>query len=372
MLVARSRPETDYLQCNERLEREGCRSARLLPPYADGIAGGFGDPIRLGLTFHQSVIDLLQSVTISVCRGGRIDFGPVQAQAEAVLKRLEARHDLHLGLARQDQSDPSSCGHPLRVAILAMHFAKHLTDDRDLLVRIGTAALLHDVGKSLIPFEILHSTKPLSDAERREMNRHAELGAQCLLDHHDSDPLAIAAAFGHHRAEDGSDYPKTSHKHPVPMVTSIVKICDIFEALTAARPYKQPMSPIRAYRVMIGMGDKLDQKLLRRFIEVNGVYPVGQFVQLDGGDVAVVRAQTGDMLRPQVALVDDAARSDLLERDEELIDLSDLECACVRNILCELTPDDATERLAERREAEPTAPAPAAAPKRRNPIFGDD
>ena len=372
VLVERNRPETDYLQCNERLEREGCRSARLLPPYADGIAGGFGDPIRLGLTFHQSVIDLLQSVTISVCRGGRIDFGPVQAQAEAVLKRLEARHDLHLGLARQDQYDAFTFGHSLRVAILAMHFAKHLTDDRDLLVRIGTAALLHDVGKSLIPFEILHSTKPLSDAERREMNRHAELGAQCLLDHHDSDPLAIAAAFGHHRAEDGSGYPKTSHKHPVTMVTSIVKICDIFEALTAARPYKQPMSPIRAYRVMIGMGDKLDQKLLRRFIEVNGVYPVGQFVQLDGGDVAVVRAQTGDMLRPQVALVDDAARSDLLERDEELIDLSDLECACVRNILCELTPDDATERLAERREAEPTAPAPAAAPKRRNPIFGDD
>lgn len=345
-LIDRNAPENDFAAFDERLVREGCRTVRLLPPYADGIEGGFGDPVRLGMSFHQTVIDLLQTITVSVCRGGRIDFGPVQAQAEAVLKRLEARGDLHLGLAREDQYDAFTFGHSLRVAILSMSFARTLTDDRGLLIRIGTAALLHDVGKALIPFEILHSTKPLSDEERREMNRHAELGAECLLDHHDSDPLAIAAAFGHHRSPDGSGYPSTSHKHPVSMVTSIVKICDIYEALTAARPYKQPMSPIRAYRVMIAMNEKLDQALLRRFIEVNGIYPVGQLVALEDGSVAVVRAQTGDMLRPQVAVLDDPRGFELLERDEELIDLSDIECCAARQILAELTPAEAQAKLA--------------------------
>jgi len=343
LLSARDPTTSTCADGNRALAEQGCTTARLLPPYAEAVEAAFGDPVRLGLPFHQKVIDLLQTVTVTVCRGGRIDFGPVQGQAEEVLKRLEAREDLHLGLARQDQYDAFTFGHSLRVAILSMHFAKALTDDRDLMIRIGTAALLHDVGKSLIPFEILHSNKPLDEDERREMNRHAELGAECLLDHREADPLAVAAAFGHHRTPDGSGYPRTTHQHPVSMVTSIVKICDIFEALTAARPYKQPMSPIRAYRVMIAMGDKLDQRLLKRFIEINGVYPVGQLVELDGGEVAVVRAQTDDMLRPQVALMDGG--SDLLMRDEELIDLSDIECGCARSILCELTPDAAAAKI---------------------------
>jgi len=353
-LIARNVREGTIAEHNERLAQCQCLHVRLLAPYASPADGtSFGDPVRLGLAFHQNVMDVLQTITVQVCRGGRIDFGPVQTQAEQVLKRLESHDDLHLGLARQDQYDAFTFGHSLRVAILSLHFARQLTDDRELLVRIGTAALLHDVGKSLIPFEILHSNKPLSVDERREMNRHAELGAECLLDHSDVDPLAVAAAFGHHRTPDGRGYPQTTHRHPVSMVTSIVKICDIFEALTAARPYKQPMSPIRAYRVMLAMGDKLDRRLLRRFIESNGVYPVGQLVELEGGEIAVVRAQTDDMQRPMVALLDADNANDLVDRDEQLLDLSELPCDCARQVLRELTPDEANAGLAERQRPSP-------------------
>lgn len=100
------------------------------------------------------------------------------------------------------------------------------------------------------------------------------------------------------------------------------------------------MSPIKAYRVMLAMGDKLDRKLLRRFIECNGIYPIGQLVELDGGDVAVVRGQTNDPLRPQVALLDAEHHSELLERDEELLDLSEIGCGCVRSILREMAPGE--------------------------------
>lgn len=349
-VIERSEPTSTVEQCNQLLETRQCTTVRFLHPYSDGVEGVVGDPISLGLSFHQNVMDLLQGITVSVCRGGKIDFDPVQSQAEQVLKRLESRGDMQLGLSRQDQYDAFTFGHSLRVAILSMHFAKQLTDDRDLLIRVGTAALLHDVGKSLIPFEILHSNKMLSEEERIEMNKHAELGAQCLLDHTESDPLAIAAAFGHHRTPQGKGYPQTTHQHPVSMVTAIVKICDIFEALTAARPYKQPMSPIRAYRVMMAMGDSLDRKLLRKFIETNGIYPIGQHVELDNGDVAVVRAQTVDMLKPEVAVVSDMSSTDLLERDEELLDLSDISCGCVRSILSELTPGEASDKVAARDE----------------------
>ncbi len=227
-VAARPRTGKNYTWLNEQIAARQCRNVRLLPPYDDGSRSAARQArsarIRVGLQFYQTVVDLLQSVTVSVCRGGRIDFAPVQAQAESMLRQLESKDAPVLGLARQDQYDAFTFGHSVRVAVLAMNFARALTDDRELLIRIGTAALLHDVGKSLIPFELLHSTRALSAEERRVMDTHAELGAECLLDHEDSDPLAIASAFGHHRGPRGTGYPRTRHEHETTMVTSIVKI----------------------------------------------------------------------------------------------------------------------------------------------------
>ena len=345
-LVTKPRPGATFVRFNEQLVVQNCRSARMLPPYVEG-SGPRTDlgHVRVSLSLYQSVVDLLQNVTVSVCRGGTIDFGPVEAQAEEILNRLTQTNELQAGMARQEQYDAFTLGHSLRVAILSMNFARTMTKDRELLIRIGTAALLHDVGKSLIPFEILHSSGTLSEEERRQMNMHAELGAKCLLDHRESDPLAIAAAFGHHRGPNDSGYPRTTHAHPVNLVTNVVKICDVFEALTAARPYKQPMSPVRAYRVMIAMGDKLDQAMLQRFIEVNGIYPTGQLVELDNGKVAVVRDQADDPLAPKVALIEDVADLDTVAEEEQIFVLGDVTCCSARAILRELTPDEVRGKL---------------------------
>lgn len=352
-LTAKPRPGWGYAELNAQLEARQCHEVRLLPPFHEGkaYAGASGRSIQVGVRFYQTVIDLLQNITVKVSRGGHIDFAPVQAQAEEVLKQLDAKGEPLLGLARQDQYDAFTFGHSLRVTVLSMHFAKALTNDRELLIRIGTAALLHDVGKSLIPFEILHSPHTLSAEERREMNRHSELGAECLLGHHDSDPLAIVAAFGHHRSPDGKGYPNTAHEHHAEMVTNIVKICDVFEALTAARPYKHPMSPIRAYRVMIAMGDRLDQRLLKKFIERNGIYPVGQLVTLTTGETALVHEQTADPLAPIVTVIENAEGQVLAEEEQQLLDLSDIPCCGARKLLGELAPDLVLER-AERHEHE--------------------
>jgi putative nucleotidyltransferase with HDIG domain len=358
-IVARPQPGSDYTALNQLLQDHHCRAVRLLPPFVEGDRARTAAreaEVRVSLRFYQSVVDTLQNVTVAVCKGGHIDFAPVQSQAEEVLKQLEATTQPLLGLARQDQYDAFTFGHSLRVAILALHFARTLTDDRELVIRIGTAALLHDVGKSLVPFEILHSTRPLDEEERRQMNRHAELGAECLLGHKDADPLAVSAAFGHHRLPGGGGYPSTKHAHEVSMVTRVVKICDVFEALTAARPYKKPMSPIRAYRVMLAMGDKLDQRLLRKFIESNGIYPNGQLVELDDGTVAVVHAQGSDPLRPTLGVVRDNVDHVLVDSDTQLIDLADIACHGARSILAELTPDDARQKLVAR-AAENVPPA---------------
>lgn len=298
-LATRARDGGDWQALNAIFVQEQRRTIRLLPPFLvddpDAI-DALARPVRL----YQSCMDRLQDVTVAICHGGTIDFGPVSELALAIFDRADDGREPLINLAVQEQYDSFTFGHSVRVAVLAMTFARTLTEDRDLLVRIGTAALLHDCGKALVPFELLHARRPLDAAERREMSRHAQLGAEVLLDHDDADPLSIAVAFGHHRSCDGSGYPATKRDVHNVLVTEVVKICDVYEALTAARPYKRPMSPTRAYRVMLGMGEHLDRQLLLRFIVAIGLFPTGQVVRLSDGSIGRVVAQSEDLRRPRV------------------------------------------------------------------------
>jgi HD-GYP domain-containing protein (c-di-GMP phosphodiesterase class II) len=244
----------------------------------------------------------------------------VREQAAQVLDHLRLDDGPLLNLTRRGQYDAFTFGHSVRTTVLALNLARTLTDDRDLLTRIGCASLLHDVGKALVPFELLHAQRPLSADELAQVRLHPQLGAEILLDHQDRDPLAVAAAFGHHTGSDDC-YPCTLHQHPVSLTTEIVKICDIYEALTAARPHRQPMSPVRAYRVMLAMEGRFDRGLLRRFVDSNGLYPIGQKVVLQSGEIAVVRGRGTVATAPVVELITDPQGALLDPGDRQIVDL---------------------------------------------------
>jgi HD-GYP domain-containing protein (c-di-GMP phosphodiesterase class II) len=143
-----------------------------------------------------------------------------------------------------------------------------------------------------------------------------------LLDAPNSDPMAVSIAFGHHRTTTGGGYPDTLHRPDLSLATKIVKICDVYEALTAVRPYKPRMSPTRAYRIMIAMQDHFDAPVLKRFIQVNGIYPTGTRVRLSDGSVARVERQTKAPLLPVVD-VEVTAEGRVLPREEQrTIDLN--------------------------------------------------
>ena len=131
--------------------------------------------------------------------------------------------------------------------------------------------------------------------------------------------MSIATAFGHHRTMDFAGYPKTIHEYRQSMVTRIVKICDVYEALTAARPYKRPITPTRAYRIMVGMGNHFDLRLLRKFIEVNGVFPNGQLLEMSSGEVARVQQQGSKLLLPTVEMIMDLEGNPLSESDRRIV-----------------------------------------------------
>jgi putative nucleotidyltransferase with HDIG domain len=293
------------VDANRDLHARGVVGVRFLPPYAADAAAVAGDVEEpSAVTVHQSTVDLLQETTIAVCQGRELDLQHVAGVVEGMTSGLARQAGWLHAMAHYPDHDFFTFGHSIRVALLALDVARSTGADPALLQRIGVAALLHDVGKALVPWEVLHKRGPLSADERQVMQRHPVLGAGVLLSNRGSDPLAVAAAYGHHRTTDGRGYPRSCGEFEQGLVTRLVKICDVYEALTAVRPYKPAMSPSRAFRVMLDMPGHFDPELLRHFVRTVGLHPAGTRVRLDDGSIARVLGQTGDLHRPIVEVVE--------------------------------------------------------------------
>ena len=345
-LGQRSFDRYDLREANAELRQNGCQHVQILPPYrggggrdgivdiaADQLGGGLvkagaGDPtkpalnLELPLNLYQGIVDLLQDTMVKITRGGHFSMDASRGFVESILKQLQESASTMLSICRYEQYDAYTFGHSIRVCFLALNFARNLTEDHDLLERVGLAALMHDVGKALVPFEVLHYKGLLDPDQRVEMDKHTAHGGRILLDLEESDPLAVSAAFGHHRTLDGGGYPRTIHQARQSAVTRVIKICDVYEALTAERPYKAGMKPSRAYRIMISMKSHFDPALLRQFIQVNGIYCTGGRVRLNTGEVARVRHQTAHLEQPIVVLEKSAEDEALAQEDRLQLDLS--------------------------------------------------
>ncbi|MCP3916223.1 MAG: HD domain-containing protein [bacterium] len=352
-LLSRKRLEDiDVESANGFLESERCTAISCLPPFrrgrgdspiADEVVDVLGTrefqresdnlfALDIPVRMYQEVVDHMQSAMVSVCSGEGLDLDATKGHVETILRKIEDDPKAALSMSRYEQYDAFTFGHSIRVCMFALSFARAMHLEPELVNRIGAAALLHDVGKARVPFEVLHSTGRLSDDERREMSRHAVHGAEILLEMDSSDPLAIAAAFGHHRTMAGG-YPATLHTPTLSTATSIVKICDVYEALTAVRPYKDRMSPMRAFRIMMSMNDHFDPKLLRKFMQVTGIYPIGSRVRLSNGEIARVFSQTSIVDRPTVD-VEELTNGEPYARDQQRrVDLSSDDSVSVDELL---------------------------------------
>lgn len=333
MLNARRDDNSESWQdANTALKRKGCTKLQLLAPMSVGTTAkkeeGFGDAARvdteveLPIEIYQGVINLLQSISIAVCRGKSFRLDTVRGEIERIMKRIDSDPASMLEVARYEQYDAFTFGHSVRVCFLALIFAKSLTSDARLQERVGLAGLLHDIGKAKVPFEIVHAPGRLTEEEKQEMQMHTVHGARTLLDLDDSDPVAVATAFSHHKTMDDRGYPRTGFWAPRSPMTKVVKICDVYEALTAVRPYKPAMSAVRAYRIMLSMKNHFDPGLLRRFIETNGIHPIGTEIALNTGEMAEVVRQTKDLHRPVILLTKDREGNALDTLDRTRIDLS--------------------------------------------------
>ena len=197
--------------------------------------------------------------------------------------------------------------HMVNVAALAMAQARSLNIEGPLLREFGFAALMHDIGKVHTPLEVLNKPDKLTSDEFKIMKRHVVEGAHILRRTPEMPALAPIVAFEHHLKQDLSGYPEKIGSRRLNLCTMIVSIADVFDALRSNRPYRQGLATARIRSIMGEQGNPaFNQILLKRFVNLMGLFPVGNLVRLSGDELAVVTAEhPTDPFRPQVKILTD-------------------------------------------------------------------
>ncbi|MFH1672160.1 MAG: HD-GYP domain-containing protein [Pseudomonadota bacterium] len=254
----------------------------------------------------NSVKEVAQKITSQKRSGVRKARRMVQNMVDLVMED----ESVLLAMSTLRDYDDYTYAHSVNVAILSMCLGQHISLSRRALERLGICGLFHDLGKVEVPHEILNKPGKLDELEFEEIQKHPVNSVREIVKLKASRDLKakiLLAPFEHHMKYDLSGYPRTHTKKSVSLFGRILAIADVFDAMTSPRVYRPaPLSPDRALGVMMeGAGHDFDPILLKVFINMLGVYPVGTLVQLDNGDMGLVTDTPGgsDGAHPRVVLV---------------------------------------------------------------------
>jgi len=180
--------------------------------------------------------------------------------------------------------------------------------------------MYHDIGKLSISRKILHNPGQLTDQEFGQIKSHTLLGAEIMLQYVDTlGILPVVVCFEHHLKHDSSGYPRSLFLRKQHIVSSIVSICDVYDALSQRRGYKQDYSPDVVYNIMNrDKGSYFDPELLDKFFKFMGLWPIGAVVALNDGSIALVKDQNeSDIRRPKIEIISPQDKRRLVDLTQE-------------------------------------------------------
>lgn len=251
----------------------------------------------------------MDALNYQAAQGAPLNLRNARLLVNSMVKVILVDHHALLGAAALYQHDEETCHHSVHVAILSLMLGFRVGLDGPALAALGTAGLLHDIGKTRVPRSLLVKPGPLSATERSVIERHTVVGAGMMQHLRGLPQTAMLVALEHHLNYDRSGYPRLPWTRQQHLFSRIVAIGDFFDAsVSARRTYRRPLLPEQTMRAIVaGAGTRFDPALAKLFLHTLGGYPVGSVVRLSSGEIAVVyRPTEGQPLRPQLKVVRDA------------------------------------------------------------------
>jgi len=263
---------------------------------------------------YSTAVETAETLWQAAKAGDQPDPGAAKKIIDSLAKMVTQDRTSLVALTALKKYDNYTFTHMVNVSALAMAQARALNVDGALLREFGFAALMHDIGKVNTPLEVLNKPDKLTKDEFDIMKRHVVDGAHILRRTPEMPALAPIVAFEHHLKQDLSGYPEGIGSRKLNLCTMIVSIADVFDALRSNRPYRQGLATARIRAIMGEQGSPaFNQILLKRFVNLMGLFPVGNLVRLNTEELAVVTTEhPTDPFRPQVKILTDS-KGDMLE-----------------------------------------------------------
>jgi putative nucleotidyltransferase with HDIG domain len=222
-------------------------------------------------------------------RMGRLTLSaPILELVEDISKSLERSQSTLLNMARLKSKDEYTYLHSVAVCALMIGFARQRGLGEDAVRELGIAGLYHDVGKAAVPSEVLNKAGRLSPEEFDSIKAHTISGRELLERCEDVPQVAIDVALHHHERMDGTGYPFGLKGSELSVAARMGAICDIYDALTSERVYKEAWTPSEAISNMDQWDGHMDPELLFTFMKSVGLFPPGLLVRLRSNRLAII------------------------------------------------------------------------------------
>lgn len=279
-------------------------------------------------TYSQSVA-ATKDVMNSVRMGQNPNLKKVKRVVQGIVDQILSDEASLVGLTTIRDYDDYTFTHSVNVCIFSVALGRRVGLSRLQLYDLGLGALFHDIGKSRVPADVINKPSQLSEEEWRMIASHPWLGVLALFQLKDATEFpyrAMRVAYEHHMKRDVSGYPRSLRTKAIGLYSRIVACADGFDAATSKRAYQsEPLSPAS---VLAEMRDNArrgqDQIVVKAFVSMLGIYPVGTFVVLDTFELAIVHSvnPNPEMVSRPIALVvsDDLGN---VRHPGDMVDLSE-------------------------------------------------
>lgn len=268
--------------------------------------------------------------------GMPVDLAPVVSVTNKSVDAIFNNPDSLACMINIREKDEYLLEHSVAVAVYMTIFAHYKEMSKEIIQHLSIGAFLHDIGKIKIPENILNKPGKLTDDEFTIMKTHANHSIDIIKNTPGINKLSLEVAALHHEKLNGEGYPFQVKGEDISQYGRMIAICDIFDALTANRVYKEGFTHNKAFSILreLAKNNHLDATLVDQFIKCIGVYPIGSLVQLESKKVAIVEQRNDNSpIQPKVRSFYNVKLNKYTETQD--IDLTDSNDSIVKSVRAE-------------------------------------